>query len=267
MNTDYATERTESSIRYVDAPHFVGPVMRAWHALPDWTFRAVGVLYFLGLLLLRMPDYFTHFWDLGPYYQFADGYRLSLPWTRVLVDVTCLLLGLSYLFRLPPRKRVQRASDVVIGMLGGFWPALPFILGGLLGCVDTELAARWNAFLLRDSLTLPLLLIGAGLVMAGNALDVWSYSTLFRSFSIVPEARELKVTGAYRVVRHPIYLGQIVAQAGIWLFFASFNAVSLLMLVGFIAIQLYRSKREDTVLEEAFGERYRQWRCRTFWFV
>lgn len=241
--------------------------MRVWLSLPDWTFRAVGAVFFLGYLLLRLPDYLTNFWELGPYYQFASGYRLSLPWTRVLVDLTFLLIGLSYVFREQPRQRVRRFGDVAIAMLGGFWPMLPFFLAGVLQAIDAELGRGVSRLLWRESLTLFHILGGTGLLMAGMTLDVWAYGTLFRSFSIVPEARELKVSGAYRFVRHPIYLGQMIAQAGVWLFFASPNLVSLSLLLGFIAIQLYRSRLEDRVLEAAFGERYRQWRRRTLWFV
>ncbi|MBU1647461.1 MAG: hypothetical protein KJ787_14105, partial [Gammaproteobacteria bacterium] len=109
--------------------------------------------------------------------------------------------------------------------------------------------------------------VGAACVCAGNALDVWGYASLFRSVSIVAEARDLVVSGPYRLVRHPVYLGQIVAQAGVWLLFAPLHPVWISFFACFVAMQLYRGRVEDTVLERAFGERYRMWKDRTFWFV
>jgi protein-S-isoprenylcysteine O-methyltransferase Ste14 len=108
---------------------------------------------------------------------------------------------------------------------------------------------------------------GTALVLVGNALDVWGYGKLFRSISIVPEARDLKVSGPYRFVRHPIYLGQMLAQAGVWLFFAQTHVVWIAFYACFVGMQLYRSRLEDRVLERAFGEPYLAWKRRTFWFV
>src|SRR5712671_2760530 len=44
---------------------------------------------------------------------------------------------------------------------------------------------------------------------------LYSLSYLGRAFSIVPEARGLVTSGPYRFVRHPIYLGEIVAGVGL----------------------------------------------------
>ena len=110
-------------------------------------------------------------------------------------------------------------------------------------------------------------LCGTALIVVGNLIDVSGYATLFRSVSIAAEARELKVTGLYRIVRHPIYLGQILAQAGVWLFYARTHVVWITFYVAFVAMQLYRSRLEDRVLQRAFGEPYLTWKRRTFWFV
>ena len=237
-------------------------------AVPDWVFRVIGFAFFFGYLAVRLQVYFyKDFWEVGPYYQFESGYRLALPWTRVLVDLTCLLIALSYVFRLPAKTRATRMSDIVIAMLGGFWPMLPFLAVAAIEFYDLRLANSISAYLMRREFELHHILVGASLIIAGNALDVWGYGTLFRSFSIVPEARALKVTGPYRFVRHPIYFGQIISQTGVWMFFANINEFSIAFLATFIVIQLYRSRLEDRVLEEAFGQEYAEWKQRTFWFV
>jgi protein-S-isoprenylcysteine O-methyltransferase Ste14 len=38
---------------------------------------------------------------------------------------------------------------------------------------------------------------------------------LGRSFSVMPEARRLVTNGPYSVIRHPVYLGEAVALAGV----------------------------------------------------
>src|SRR5260370_10239917 len=49
----------------------------------------------------------------------------------------------------------------------------------------------------------------------GIAWALYSLSYLGRRFSIVPEARGLVTSGPYRLVRHPIYLGEIIAGFGL----------------------------------------------------
>jgi len=242
------------------------PIARFWRAVPERVFRLLGVAFFGALLLIRLPDYFNDFWSLGPWYQFPDGSRLRLPWTRVLVDLTYVLIVVSYVVRIPPRERSVNPLHIAVAMLGGFWPLLPMLAVGVADRMSPSVGATLDQLLWRESLTLVQVLGCTGLMIAGNLLDVWGYATLLQSFSIVPEARELKITGPYHVVRHPVYLGQVIAQAGIWLVIARLTLFAIVFFGAFCAIQLYRAKLEDRVLAEAFGEQHRAWRSRTFWF-
>lgn len=241
--------------------------IRCWLALPDWTFRLLGAGFFLGFLAYRAPDYFKDFWALGPYYEFPGGGKLQLPWTRVLIDLTYVLIGLAYIFRLPPRSRACRGGEILVAMCGAFWPFLPFLIEAALDWSASSFAHEYSAFMWKTRLSLTTTLTGAALVLVGNALDLWGYGSLFKSISIVPEARELKVSGPYRLVRHPIYLGQMAAQAGVWLLFANTHVVWIGFYLCFAGFQLYRSRLEDRVLLDAFGERYLAWKRKTFWFI
>jgi len=58
--------------------------------------------------------------------------------------------------------------------------------------------------------------------------------------------------GPYAIVRHPLYLGEIVALAGVALQYLSAWALLLLALV--CAFQLQRMKYEERVLSEVFPE-------------
>ena len=242
--------------------------MRLWLAAPDWLFRVLGLAFFAALIWDSSQKYiYLNFWELGPYYVFPDGRVLHIPWKEVLVDLTLVLIALSFLVRFKPRTRASDGRIVAFSLFTAFAPLLPFWGDRLLGMISPEWQYRFEVFLWRDSISLSGVLIGSALIMIGNTLDIWGYFVLCRSFGIVPEARELKTTGPYRFVRHPVYLGQFIAQAGVWLFFARLHIVWIGLYCTFVALQLYRSKLEDRVLEQAFGEEYLEWKRRTFWFV
>ncbi len=79
----------------------------------------------------------------------------------------------------------------------------------------------------------------------------------------MPQARALVTKGLYAKFRHPIYLFAGLAFGG--LFIAWGKVIGLLLFVLMCAVQLFRIRKEDAVLEEAFGEEYRRHRART-WF-
>lgn len=240
--------------------------MRLWLATPDWLFRAMGAGFFFVFLAVRLPAYADGFWENTSGYRFANGLIILVP-HRVLVDVTYLLIALAFCFRLKPRERAARAREVVLPIIAAFWPFLPFALLGVLKIVEPDWANQFEAFMGDPRSWAPWqFLAGSALLVLGNLLDVWGYATLFRSVSIAAEARQLKVTGPYRIARHPIYLGQFLAQGGLWLFYARTHAVWIAFYVCFVVMQLYRARVEEEVLERAFGEEYLTWKRKTFWF-
>lgn len=51
-------------------------------------------------------------------------------------------------------------------------------------------------------------------MLIGSVIHIAAKLTLRRSFGVVAANRGIKVNGAYQVVRHPMYLGYIISQAG-----------------------------------------------------
>lgn len=252
-----------------------GLIGRAWLAVPAWAFQAAGAVAFLGYVAAQLPAYFTDFNRVGLYLIKPDGQAWYLPWGKVLIDLNFLLIGLAFIFRAPAIRIVSRARDIVIPVIAAFWPVIPFWIQGILAAVDwlggvqsqQGMAWRYSQFMFDWANCTPArFFTGAGLVIVGNAIDVWAYATLFRSISIVPEARELKTCGPYRFVRHPVYLGQMLAQGGVWLVLARTHVVWIMFYLCFVAMQLHRSRLEENVLERHFGDDYRAYRKRAIWF-
>ena len=107
-------------------------------------------------------------------------------------------------------------------------------------------------------------LIGIGIAVAGFALCMLARAQLGRSFSIRPRAKTLVTTGLYSKFRHPIYLVGGIANLG--LFIAWGKLIPLLCLLLFYPpLQILRMRKEENVLEQAFGEEYRRYRAST-WF-
>jgi protein-S-isoprenylcysteine O-methyltransferase Ste14 len=100
----------------------------------------------------------------------------------------------------------------------------------------------------------------AALMLAGTLLAFWSAWYLGKSFSLLPQARQLVTTGPYRFVRHPIYLGGLLITVGeIWL---RFSPLVVCLNVLFVAAQLVRLRYEEQILARTFPE-YQEYRART----
>jgi protein-S-isoprenylcysteine O-methyltransferase Ste14 len=96
-----------------------------------------------------------------------------------------------------------------------------------------------------------------GLILGGEvvavAFCVWllvSVVSLGRCFGVLPEARGLVTSGPYRWVRHPVYLGEIGACAGLAIASPSLRNAFVLGLLG--AAQAVRIGFEERALTHAF---------------
>jgi protein-S-isoprenylcysteine O-methyltransferase Ste14 len=86
----------------------------------------------------------------------------------------------------------------------------------------------------------------------GIVLAIYSLRALGRNFSIIPQARALVQTGPYRLVRHPIYLGELIAVIGVVLGRMSVSAIAVLCF--FTALLIYRALQEEKLLAHVFPE-------------
>ncbi len=98
------------------------------------------------------------------------------------------------------------------------------------------------------------------LLVAGTSWSVWSLRHLGRNLSVIAQARGVSERGPYRLVRHPLYLGEIVSSLGLAL--AAGTAPAFGVWAGLVAMQVYRAVREEQVLLVALPG-YRDYRSRT----
>ena len=87
-------------------------------------------------------------------------------------------------------------------------------------------------------------IVGASLEVAGLAFVLSAFLCLNRSFGLAPENRGVKTAGVYRLVRHPMYLGYILAEAGfVFDNLSEFNLFALTVSVLFLLLRLGAEER------------------------
>ncbi len=108
----------------------------------------------------------------------------------------------------------------------------------------------------------PLRWVGLAISLGGLAGVVIARYTLGRSFSVRPKATELVTTGIYSRIRNPIYVFSAIFIVGLIVIVR--KPVLLLILLIVVPLQIFRARREARVLEDKFGDAYRQYRARTW---
>jgi protein-S-isoprenylcysteine O-methyltransferase Ste14 len=116
-------------------------------------------------------------------------------------------------------------------------------------------AAIVGAVLLRP----PSASASTALLLAGDVLAViaagWllvSVLALGRCFGVLPEARGLVTRGPYRLVRHPVYLGELAACAGLTL--AALGPFNVICFAVLCVAQRLRMGMEERALEREFPD-------------
>jgi protein-S-isoprenylcysteine O-methyltransferase Ste14 len=88
---------------------------------------------------------------------------------------------------------------------------------------------------------------------------------LFKSGHVVVERSErpedVMVTGAFRYVRHPLYLASILTYLGLTV--PTMSIFSFVLLIGIFIFYNYIAGYEEKLLEIRFGDEYRRYKKRT----
>ena len=136
------------------------------------------------------------------------------------------------------RPAPLRRGRSVIGVAAALSSQLAFILIGLVAGSSGS-----GAVLVAGDL-----LLGAGLLFA-----IASVAFLGRCFGVLPDVRGLVTRGPYRLVRHPLYLGELTASLGIVLGAQRWAPAFGAWLVC-LSLQLVRTGYEERSLRAEFPE-------------
>lgn len=126
-------------------------------------------------------------------------------------------------------------------------------------CFSALLVTLWD-FVQIQEMTIRLSLVnvtGVCLFLIGVCLRVVAIRTLGKYFltdlETLQDHRLIK-QGIYKHIRHPAYLGTFLFCVGITMIFSSLYG--FLIMLGLFLVYLYRTKLEENMLIEKFGDEY-----------
>ena len=139
-----------------------------------------------------------------------------------------------------------------------------YILIAPLYIFDGSIQVLADLFLFPpDIIPQPYNLIGLALIPIGMLLVIWANFTLLHIGKISLRNREpmqrpsnLVIAGPYRFSRNPLYLGSLLMLLGLVIIWSSVVTAFLTILIYIIFRYLF-IKREELILEEEFGDQYR----------
>jgi len=94
---------------------------------------------------------------------------------------------------------------------------------------------------------------GTVLLAGGLVFAITSVAFLGRCFGVLPDVRGLVTRGPYRVVRHPLYLGEVTALLGVAIACRNW-AIAVPLWAATVALQLARTRFEEESLLAVFPE-------------
>jgi protein-S-isoprenylcysteine O-methyltransferase Ste14 len=153
--------------------------------------------------------------------------------------------GMGKTEKFVPRQRIVRIAVTLLLFLG--LVLVPFTDRRSLLVMPENPGLRW---------------IGLALAVLGLGLIFWSGLTLGRFYSqevTLQEGHRLITSGAYRLVRHPRYLGILFLGIGSSLLFGSWVGLALTALA--MAFVLFRIRDEEALMHREFGAEWEAY-CR-----
>jgi protein-S-isoprenylcysteine O-methyltransferase Ste14 len=109
----------------------------------------------------------------------------------------------------------------------------------------------------------PVKLCAAAVAGVAFVLLVVARLQLGGSFTVQAKARRLVTTGLYAKIRNPIYVFSALLLVAMAVVLSNWVLLGLIAIL--IPVQRMRAHREETVLAEAFGEKYARYKAGT-WF-
>lgn len=179
----------------------------------------------------------------------------------VVIGVTLAVIfyGLWQGSRRPVGRTAGRAPRLLRS--GGFYLAAGIVYFGICWLLWKPLPVTFSPLARAVALAL-----GSVLLFAGLGLVLWGRLALGKQYFVSTGMgaqlfadHKLITGGPYALVRHPMYLGCILAGMGGLLVYRTWTFV--FVTVGFLGLAA-RARREEQALEDEFGEVYQAYRQR-----
>ena len=165
--------------------------------------------------------------------QAFDSQRFSARLFLVLSAALWVMFLVFTQRRRAPLRR-NRAVGSVVAALGAA------VVGALFGLTGvTEHSGR--------------LVVADIFLLTGLAFSIFAAAYLGRCFGVMADARGLVTGGPYQLVRHPLYLGEIVTMSGM-VVGSQKVVLALIALVLIVALQVTRAGFEEQTIAAAFPE-------------
>ena len=188
-------------------------------------------------------------------------YIAYLAWqqlTRFDFTVIVSFFALFFLWTLTSEKLVYKAPDTYViedaDNKSFLYLQLTFLIALFYAAIDfVELA-----FTRYKPLEPNIIYLGFILFIISCLIRWWGYNSIGKFFNprvALYEDHQLIIEGAYKKLRHPIYLGDVIGFIAITLIFNSWGAM-LIILCTTIPALIYRIKIEEEFMLRHFPEAY-----------
>lgn len=199
--------------------------------LYDWAMRIPIVAYSSYVLIRDVLAFSDQILTHPAMFEQPDSSVVIAALARLSQWMFVALLAILPVFRLRPIAKSDRILPRLVALLTVCMPPMFMLLD------------RAPADLVFNS-------VSVVLSVTANVFSVVTVSFLGRSLSVMPEARQLVESGPYAIVRHPLYLCEILGVVAIILQYRSLAATALFVLI--VTLQIARALWEEAVLERAF---------------
>ena len=212
------------------------------HTIKNLAFGIGGTLPFLALVIWGWGDWTTFF---------------SNP-ARTGVIILALAGAIAFGFSGSSSFGIGQREDV-----SSRWIFIPLIIMAVAFAWLPPHLDRLNRWTIDGDTVRYLGLIITAIGGFVRVATVFELGHRFSIFVAVQSDHRLKTDGFYRFVRHPSYLGALVAMAGWALVFRSI--IGLLLTAAMCLPIIARVRAEEDFLVREFGEQYRAYQRRNRW--
>ncbi|MEM1295887.1 MAG: isoprenylcysteine carboxylmethyltransferase family protein [Verrucomicrobiota bacterium] len=191
-----------------------------------------------------------------------------LPFAVLAVFCAFVLLRLGHHLKvwISGREKGEFAGNLEPGWVRFLWPAFSICLVAMVISFGFHHTSEICGWMRHFEIPVPDLIQWVGLGMAVSSLAGlhWVHRALGHFFSAnlsLREDHQLITEGPYAYVRHPMYTALLGFFVGVAVLSA--NLAIIAFCIGISLLLLRRINREELMLEERFGDSYREYRTKT----